>query len=104
MNDVSEVFLCATGQLSNRSRSELRKAGVIVVEVDDPSQCQFIRATELISGDDMLWAALDALKRTFDSYSSGKGQREQFTINMFELVSAARRKRTEPTKEAQTND
>lgn len=58
---MSEVFLCKTGQLGQTARRDLRKAGVVVVEVEDPAACQFIRSTEVVSADDMLWAALDAL-------------------------------------------
>lgn len=93
---MSEVFLCATGQLSTRDRTALCKAGVIVVEVEDPSRCQFIRATEPLSGDDMLWAALDALRRKFDGYNKGEQQREQFALNIWTLVDAARTARTKP--------
>lgn len=95
---MSEVFLCANGQLSAKSRSELRKAGVIVVEVDDPSQCQFIRSTELVSGDEMLWAAMDALRRTFGNYDKGSQQREQFALNVWEIIDAARQKKAEPSE------
>lgn len=94
---MAEVFLCETGQLDAASRRELKRAGVTVVEVADPSKCQFIRATEVVSADDMLWAALDALRRDFGSYSKGERQREQFTVNIWELMRAARG--AEPGKE-----
>lgn len=58
---MSEVFLCKTGQLNQTARRDLRKVGVVVVEVEDPTACQFIRSTEIVGADDMLWAALDAL-------------------------------------------
>jgi hypothetical protein len=87
---VAEVFLCKKGQLTQTGKHDLRKAGVVVVEVDDPSACQFIKSSDLVSGDDMLWAAMDALKRNFGSYEKGEKQREQFALNMANLVSAAR--------------
>lgn len=97
---MAEIFLCATGQLTNAARRDLRRAGVIVVEVEDPSTCQFIRATETISADDMVWAAVDALRRNFGGYDGGKTgsdtdhkHREQFTVNLFTLIDAARAKR-----------
>ena len=68
---MAEVFLCATGQLTAASRRELKRAGIVVVEVNDPSRCQFIRATEALSGGEMLHAACDALKRTYkEDYNS----------------------------------
>jgi len=87
---MADVFLCRTGSIDARSKSQLRKAGVIVVEADNPADCQFIRASSLVSGDDMLWAAMDALKREFGSYNKGEKQREQFTLNIFKLIDAAR--------------
>jgi len=89
---MSEVFLCERGQLTDRAKHDLRKAGVVVVEVDDPAKCQFIRATETIPADDMLWAALSALKANDGSYSKGVHQREIFTVRVFDLLDAARRK------------
>jgi hypothetical protein len=91
---MADVFLCRTGQLTAASRRELKRAGVVVVEVEDPSACQFIRATEAVSGDDMLWAACDALKRTYNEGYSDKGgasrvHREKFALNLFELIDAA---------------
>lgn len=87
---MAEVFLAAKGQLTPQSRRELRKAGVVVVEVDDPSQCQFVRATETVSADDMLWAAMDALRHGDQYGNKGVMQREQFAINVWNLVTAAR--------------
>lgn len=86
---MTDVFLCQTGQLTNPSKAALRKAGVVVVEVEDPSKCQFIRASEAVSGDDMLWAAMDALKRDFGYANEGRKQREQFTFNVIGLIDAA---------------
>lgn len=84
---MSDVFLCETGVLTNASKRDLRKAGVVVVEVTDPSKCQFIRATETVSADDMLWAAMDALRRDFDGYGNkGDKQREQLAHNLYHLI------------------
>jgi len=71
---MSEVFIAKIGALNNRSRRDLRAAGIVVVEVPDISMCQFIRATEVVSADDMLWAAVDALN-VRDNYKSGVDQR-----------------------------
>jgi hypothetical protein len=95
---MAEVFLCKTGSLKPASRATLRKAGVIVVEVDNPADCQFIRSSEIVSGDDMLWAAMDALRRTYGSFDSTTGKsRERFTLNIFELIDAARNPQREDT-------
>lgn len=83
---MAEVFMCTRGQLDDRSKRDLRKVGVVVVEVEDPSQCQFIRSTETVSADDMLWAALDALRVNNGYNDSGKVQREQLAQNLFALV------------------
>jgi hypothetical protein len=94
---MSEVFLCKTGQLNAVGKHDLRKAGVVVVEVEDPASCQFIRSAETISGDDMLWAAMDALKRNFGYGDEGRKQREQFAFNLHDIVKAHR-----PDKAAET--
>ena len=89
---MSEVFLCETGQLDDRSKRDLRKAGVVVVEVADPSKCQFIRSTEVIGQDDMLWATLDALNHVGQSaYSKGNEQRERLAQNLFKVVVNSRK-------------
>lgn len=86
---MAEVFLCQTGQLTPASRRELKRAGVVVVEVDDPAACQFIRATEAVSADDMLWAAVHALKARDNLYDQGKLQRAQFAANIIALIESA---------------
>jgi hypothetical protein len=93
---MSEVFLCETGQLDDRSKRDLRKAGVVVVEVADPSKCQFIRSTEMISHDDMLWAAFKALNHNGGSYSKGNEQREQLARNLMTVLDATRKPPAQP--------
>ena len=83
---MSEVFLCATGQLTGRAKSDLRKAGIVVVEVDDPSACQFIRSTETVPADDMVWAALDALAHG----TSASGARDRYVGNLAEVLALRR--------------
>jgi hypothetical protein len=85
---MSEIFLCPRGQLDDRTRRELRKVGVVPVEVDDPSQCQFLRASEIVSADDMLWAVLDAL--SIGKYGEAGKQREQLSRNLLSIVVAKR--------------
>jgi hypothetical protein len=86
---MAEVFLCQSGQLTAASRRELKRAGIVVVEVGDLAKCQFIRAGEIVSGTDMLWAAMDALRRDYGYGNEGRKQREQFTLNIFQLVEQA---------------
>ena len=95
---MAEVFLCEMGQLADESRQALREAGIVVVEVKDPSRCQFIRSGEKLSSSDMLWAAMDAIRRDFGSYSKGEKQREQFALNMWKLVAAAHEAERKPGK------
>ncbi len=92
---MSEVFLCAKGQLDARSRRDLRAASVVVVEVENPERCQFIRATETISADDMLWAVLDAINVKGNYGSTGEGQRERLAMNLLRVVNDARKGKTD---------
>lgn len=87
---MSEVFLCKIGQLSARSRTDLRKAGVVVVEVEDPAACTFIRASEVVSASDMVWAALDAVNFVGEYGSKGGEQRRKFASNVLQVVLDAR--------------
>jgi hypothetical protein len=86
---MSEVFMAERGQLDEASKRALRKAGVVVVEVEDLSKAQFIRATALVSGDDMLTAAMRALRHTGGTYNRGDAQREAFAVNLIQMVDAA---------------
>jgi hypothetical protein len=94
---MSEVFMAERGQLDDRSKRELRKAGVVVVEVEDLAKATFLRSSEVISGDDMLWAAMNALKkREKEAYgaSDGHTQRLRLAANLIGLVEASRGART----------
>lgn len=84
---MSEVFLCEKGQLTDASKGALRKAGVVVVEVVDPSKCQFIRSSETIPHDQMMWAAIDALNTQWgDKAATAIAQRERFVKNIGDIV------------------
>jgi hypothetical protein len=87
---MAEVFLCEKGQLTDPAKHDLRKAGIVVAEVNDVTRCQFIRASEVVTGDDMVWACLQALNR--QDYGNGSGQREQLARNLLAIVDAARTK------------
>lgn len=91
---MSEVFMAERGQLDEASKRALRKAGVAVVEVEDLSKAQFIRATHLVTGDDMLTAAMRALRHVGDTYNKGSAQREQLAVNLIQMVDAAYGRRT----------
>lgn len=88
---MAEVFIAPTGALSKRSISDLRKAGVVVVETDRPDLCKFIRSTEVVSENDMLYAALKALNTTGGYGEDGKLQRETFTAEVFRCLSWTRK-------------
>lgn len=87
---MSEVFLCEKGQLDERSKRDLRKAGIVVAEVEDLARAAFIRASEVVSADDMLWACLDALR--VDTGNYGRDQRERLVHNLFRVVVEDRKK------------
>lgn len=97
---MAEVFIAPTGELSSRAISDLRKAGIVVVEAEHPERCTFIRSSEVVSGDDMLWAALDALGREgHGKYGddSAKKQREQLAFNLLSVVAGERKRRRAAT-------
>lgn len=80
---MSEVFVCEKGQLTSVSKHDLRKAGVVVVEVDDPSKCQFVKSGEVMAANDMLWAALDAVSHD-DSY--GNKAQKALSRNLLQIA------------------
>ena len=88
---MTEVFLVEKGQLTAASRRDLRAAGIVVAEVDDLSKAQFVRAGEVVSGSDMLWAVLDALNAR-GKYESGdrEAQSRRLQQNLLTVVNAAR--------------
>jgi hypothetical protein len=88
---MAEVFVCRKGSISKRSIIDLRAAGVVVVEADDPSSCTFIRSTETVPTDDLLWCALSALNSNKESFGEAAKQRAVFAARMFEIVDEARK-------------
>jgi hypothetical protein len=84
---MAEVFICPKGAIALKSIKALSAAGIIVVEADEPERCQFIRSTEVVSADDMLWAALGALNHAPNGYGSdGSAQRQRLAKLLFDLV------------------
>lgn len=60
MNDPL-IFICKRGSITQPSKIDLRKAGVIVVEVDHPADCQLKRGDVSLSVDALLPPAMAAL-------------------------------------------
>lgn len=75
------------GAISKSDRAILHKAGVIVIECDNPREIRLIRAHAEIDSSTLLTCALKALMHHESGYggSSGAQQREAFT----RLVSTA---------------
>lgn len=93
---MAEIFICERGQLDTATKRALKKVGVVAVEVDDVAKCQFVKAGEIVSYDDMVWALLDALNHSSDTFSSsGVKQREQLTKNLLKIVVDRRRDTTD---------
>lgn len=93
------IFVCRPGAVSAKSRAELKRAGVIVVELDDPSQFKLLRASSEIDSSSMLAAALDALtsQPQVADYVAHRAtmQRERFMKLLAELARAHVDKRNE---------
>jgi hypothetical protein len=87
---MAEIFICETGQLSTESKRALKRAGVVVAEVADIARCQFLRASEIVSSNDMLWATLDALN-TKGHNIGGQDQREKLAANLLAIVLESRK-------------
>lgn len=73
------------GSLNKRDKSALRKAGVIVIEHDDPSSIRLLRPAVEIDSSDLLRCAMRAL--VSDS-SWGRNQRETFAKLVAESVNS----------------
>lgn len=87
---MAELFVCPKGSIDLRSIDDLREAGVVVVEADDPDSCRFIRANEVVSTDDLLWAALSALQVKGEYSDKGAVQREAFAARVWAIVNQQR--------------
>lgn len=86
---MSKVFVAEVGQLTNRSKTELRRAGVAVVEVNDLTKCQFVQATSIVTGNGLLWASIAALAHNGGWGKEGTTQRDQFVANLAKIVREA---------------
>ena len=61
---MTQILVTKPGVLNLRDRSALRKAGVVVVEAEQPNEVKLISAEgEALGGGDMLLACLRAISR-----------------------------------------
>lgn len=84
---MSEVLLVKRGSVTKPNITAARKAGIVVIETDELTDVQFVRAGEIINNSDMLWAALEAL--TVETGTYGRDQRERLAHNMFRVMDDA---------------
>ena len=83
---MTEIFVAEIGQLTVGSKRQLRKAGVVVVEVKALTRCQFVRAATVLSGDELLWASVAALNVKGGYREEGQVQRNKFVENLTEIM------------------
>ncbi len=86
---MSEVAILPVkpGTLTKADKAELKKAGVIVVEHENPSELRLITPTTQVSSGDMLYCAMKALRAS--TGVSAQNQRETFAVLMANLIEAA---------------
>jgi len=59
---MKQVIVFPRGQLSKTDKERLTKAGVVAVEADDPAAVKMLLpSSSLVTGDDLLLAALDGI-------------------------------------------
>jgi hypothetical protein len=88
---VKQIVVFPRGQLGEKDRRALQRAGVCVVEADDPSKVvTVLPGTPLISGDDILRAAITAL--CSDDGSTGMRSRFVKAIGQMMQERAAQQK------------
>lgn len=57
-----QVIIFPRGQLSEKDKARMAKHGIIAIEADDPSKVvAVVPGVPILSGDDILLSALDAL-------------------------------------------
>ena len=69
MSDIP-IIIVRTGAITAASKRKIEKAGVVVIESDDPSSIRYITAQQELSGGDMLIAAMRALRRVDNMYAN----------------------------------
>ena len=79
MDDADPTLLVLKpGAISLEDKEVATRAGIIVIEVDDPSSVRLLKANAEISGSDMLRAAMKALYEG----DSIDGARRHFALNI----------------------
>lgn len=92
MNDPT-ILIVPPQNLSAKDKRDLAKAGVIVLEMEDPTQARLIRAHAELSSTDLLGAAAEAISKDANSAS-----RQLFAKAVCGLLeNAAARNRPTPT-------
>lgn len=94
---MADVLIVKRGSIDRASIGVARKAGIVVVQVDELTDAKFVRASETIGHSDMLWAAMEALVSGTEYGAKAEKQRERLANNLFALMDAARKAdRSEP--------
>lgn len=97
-----EIFLCPVGAVNAATKKTLRGHGILVVESAEPERCSFLRATEVLTSNDLLWAALASMQGQPGDYDSHfEKVRSRFAVRVFSLIEAAHQKaHPKPSQEA----
>ncbi|MEM8801100.1 MAG: hypothetical protein AAGF55_01045 [Pseudomonadota bacterium] len=67
MSDV-QVMMLPPGSISKADREELRSAGIVVVEIENPSSVRFVRAGYEVETSDLLSCAASAIsEQSYDT-------------------------------------
>lgn len=86
MRAVSQILVTKPGVLNQRDKTVLRKAGVVCVEAEDPSEVRLIQTEGApLTGGDMLFAALSGVMKG-STYA-----KNEFAEVVFKLVEATRK-------------
>lgn len=80
---MTQVMLARQGAVSDRDREELRVAGIVLVEVENPDDVRFLATEEAINSGDMLYAALTGC-------SCSKEAQSKFTTTLLDTIVASR--------------
>lgn len=71
MKELSQIVVFPRGQLQAKDRERLTKAGIIAVEAECPQDVRvLIPSSSMVSGDDLLMAALDGITEKYAAQCS----------------------------------
>ena len=85
---MKQIVVFPRGQLSDKDRKALSRAGVLIVEADDPSKVVSVLPSVGVAGDEMLAMALEAMQAVNFSEPIFKG----FVVKLAQAV----RRRVQP--------